>query len=758
MRKIKIKVKYLLLTALIIIVSSAYIVPKAIYTRAKGLETVDMETSKVLYNRYISMVPFSNKKADAMFKIANQIAPHEDVLSMYKITQFGSGSDGKMLTSEIVNNALEYYDEIYRKYPDNESYIKSYKRLIDIHIVLGEHDKSKELIESGLKSNNKEMNFIAQKYNMFYLMLEKKYDKAKAIGVNLIDQKDDYYIDDVYAMLGDIYSSDMNFEKAIEYYEKQDNSGINVINYSNTKAKNCKEFTVYNLESRNVDRQQQVQSLKRMKDLYKGKSDIHGKVMINGEPLAFTQIYLRDSRFTMLNSFSTGEAVYPVWTDAEGNYRIPNLPKGEYNIGLDIPLILLAENRTVYKDNIGINRIIELSDNENKEINFTFVPPINIEPKGIAHPQDNKVTIKWQKVQGAAYYYVNTTTIEDPINLVGSSFVGPISGKITDTSYTLDIDEIKNQSKGLTTSQDGLVNIQAYLGAFLPGFKVPFSVTAYDKENNIIGSSSAIQEKYENLNIISIKEGELLEGDKLLIDKKPEKALKSYEKHLANNPNDIHTIEVLTRMYKIGTRYDWKNDKFGGKDIYKALEFANRFYKLTGNIEEVKYVLSNIYMDFNNAKDYQWAMQQILKLPKEEIKKEQYVDLGYLYLRLKEFKKADESFDKARLMGYGYLYESPLLKLYLEDFHEAFMIAQDIKYDMYSVNKTNFIEGLKEITSVEKTSEDYKAFREILGSILSKEKDYKKKYKEENTKIKDKVLNKIMSEIAKEYNLNGDRY
>jgi len=74
MRKIKVKVKYLLLSVLIIIATSAYIIPKAIYSRARALESVDMEASKVLYKRYINMVPFSNKKADAMFKIANQLA------------------------------------------------------------------------------------------------------------------------------------------------------------------------------------------------------------------------------------------------------------------------------------------------------------------------------------------------------------------------------------------------------------------------------------------------------------------------------------------------------------------------------------------------------------------------------------------------------------------------------------------------------------------------------------------------------------
>ena len=692
-----------------------------------------------------------------MFKIANQIAPHEDVLSMYKITQFGSGSTGKMLTSEIVNNALEYYDEIYRNYPDNEAYIKSYKRLLDIYIVLGEHDKSKELIENGLKSTNKEMNFIAQKYNMFYLMLEKKYDEAIALREKLIKQMDNHYIGDVYIMLGDIYSSEMNFEKVIEYYQKQDKARINILNNPNAKIKDYDEFSVYNLESRNLDRQGQIQSLIGMKNIYKGQSYIHGKVIINGKPLSFAQIYLRDSRFMALNTFSTGDKGYPVWTDAEGNYRIPKLPKGEYNIGLDIPLILLSKNRTVYQDNIGINRIIELSEKENKEVNFNFVPPINIEPKGIIEPKDNKLNIKWEKVEGAAYYYVNTTNIDDPINLVGSSFTGAVSEKITDTSYTLDIDKINKQSKGLSTSGEGLVNIQAYLGTFFSGYKVPFSVTAYDNNDNIISSSSALQEKYENLNIISIPKGELLEGDKLLIDKKPEEALKSYEKYLANNPNDIHTIEVLTRIYKIGVRHDLKNDKFEGRDLYKALVLANRSYKLTGDIEEVKYVLNYVYTDLSNFKDYQWTLQQILKLPKEEIKIEQYVDLGYLYLRLKEFNKADESFNKASSMGYDYLYEHSLLKLYLEDFKVALKLSQNVKGFMYSGNKSNFIEGLKEIQSVDKTSEDYKTFRELLESILSKEKDYKKKYNEKNTKIKDKVLNKIMLEIAKEHNLNEDR-
>ena len=756
MRKIKIKVKYLLLTALIIIATSAYVVPKSIYTRAKELESTDMEASKVLYKRYISMVPFSNKKANAMFKIANQIAPHEDVLSMYALTQFGSGFSNKMLSSEIVNNALEYYDEIYRNYPDNESYIKSFKRIIDIHIVLGEHDKSKELIQNGLKSTNKEMNFIAQKYNMFYLILEKKYDAANAIGTELIKQKDENYVGDVYIMLGDIYSSDMNFEKAIEYYEKQDKARINIMNNPNAKVKDYEEFTVYNLESRNQDRQGQIRNLNAMKDIYKGKSDIHGKVIINGKPFAFAQIYLRDSRFMMLNAFSTGDKGYPIWTDAEGNYSISNLPKGEYDIEVDIPLILLSNNRTVYQNSNGVNKGIELFENESKEINFNFVPPITIEPKGITQPQDNKIYIKWEKVEGAAYYYVNTTTIDDPINLVGGSFTGAVSGKITDTSYTLNIDEIDKRSKGLSTSGDGLVNIQAYLGAFLPGFKVPFSVTAYDKEDNIIGNSSAIQEKYENLNIISIKERELLEGDNLLIDKKPEEALKSYEKHLSANPNDIHTIEVLTRMYKIGIRNDWKNSKFEGRDLYKAMELANRSYKLTGNIEEVKYVLNNVYWDSDNIKDYAWAVHQILKLPKEEIKEDEYADLGSLYLRLKDFNKAEESFNKARTMGVEYLYDYPLLNLYLEDFDEALILSENIKHFMYSGNKGNFIEGLKEIVGVDKSSEDYKAFREILESILSRENTYKEKYKEKNTKIKDKVLSKIMLEIAREYNLNED--
>lgn len=753
MGRIKIKIKYLLLTALIIIGASAYIVPKAIYARAKELETTDIEASKVLYKRYISIVPFSKNKADAMFKIANQIAPHEDVLSMHSIAQFGSGFSGKPLTFEMVNNALEYYSQIYRNYPDNKSYTKSYKRLLDIHIALGEHDKSKNLIESGLKSTNKEMNFIAQKYSIFYLMLEKKYDEAKAISEKLIKQNNTQYLGDVYVILGDIYSSEMNFEKAIEWYEKQNKERIDIINYPNSKVNDYKEFTVYNIEHRNLDRQGQIQGLKVMRGIYKGKSDLHGKVIINGKPLAFTQIYLRDSRFTMLNSYRTGEDLYPVFTDAEGNYRITNLPKGEYDIQLDIPLILLAKNRTVYQSINDINKGIDLSENESKEINFNFVLPINIEPKGILHPQDNKVNIKWEKVEGAEYYYVNISVMDDPINLAGGNTTGAVSEKVTDTSYTLNISKLNKQSKGLSTNGEGLVNIQSYLGAFFSEFKIPFSVTAYDKEDNIISNSSAIQEKYENLNIISIPKGDLIEGDRLLIDKKPEKALNSYEKHLANNPNDIHTIEVLTRMYKIGMRYDWENNKYMGRDLYKAMELANRSYKLTGNIGEVKYVLSYIHVDFDNIKDYKWAVQQILNLPKEEIEKEEYANLGSLYLRLNDFNSAEESYNKAISMGYDFLYEYPLLKLYLEDFQEALILTEDIKYFMYSGNKGIFIEGLKEIKNVDKTSEDYKTFKELLGGILSKEKGYKEKYKKENYKIKNKVLIKIMLEIASEYNL-----
>ncbi|MBU3143345.1 hypothetical protein [Clostridium sp. CF012] len=321
---------------------------------------------------------------------------------------------------------------------------------------------------------------------------------------------------------------------------------------------------------------------------------------------------MRDSRFIGLNTFSSTEKGYPLWTDAEGNYSISNLPKGEYNVELDIPLILLAKNRTVYQNNIGIDRIIYLSENEHKELNFNFVPPINIKPKGITYPQDNKVNIKWEKVEGAAYYYVNITTMYDPINLVGSSGAFPINQKIADTSYTLDIEKMNNQNLAQFTNEDGLVN------------------------------------------------------------------------------------------------------------------------------------------------NYEWAIEQILKLPKEDIKEEQYSNLADIYLRLKDFNGAKGCFNKARTLGLDYLYDYPLLELYLEDFNEALKLSQNISGFLYSGNKNNFIEALKEIKNVDKTSEDYKAFREILRSVLSREKDYKKKYKDNNSKIKNSTLSKMMTEIAIDYNLNEE--
>ena len=81
------------------------------------------------------------------------------------------------------------------------------------------------------------------------------------------------------------------------------------------------------------------------------------------------------------------------------------------------------------------------------------------------------------------------------------------------------------------------------------------------------------------------------------------------------------------------------------------------------------------------------------------------------------------------------------------------ILTQNIKYLINFGNKGNFIEGLKEIENVDKTSEDYKVFRKLLGSILSKEDGYKEKYKVENSKIKNTILNAIMLEIAKEQSL-----
>lgn len=749
MKKIRIKVKQLIIFIPIIVIIAMFIIPKIIYERAEALADDDIEASKVLYKRYINIVPFKNRKVKAMFRLAEQIAPPEDVLSMYQFHPSGRGGNGRMLTYGTVSNAVQYYNEIYTNYTESEYCEKSYDRLIEIYITSGELDKSKKLIEEGMASENKYIKLKANKYNILYLIVDKKYEEARTLCQNLIkyNNKDIFLVQ----MLGDIYFYEGNYNKALELYTKGKETQENLLNNEDIAFKDLKEQAIYSSNTYSFDVYDRIYQINKFKDIYIGNGKFCGKLTINDKPAPFAQIYLKDSRFENINGYNSPETGFFVWTDFEGKYVIPNLPKGNYVFSIQIPSIRLSNDTTVYQKRI--DNWIDLDQGENKEINFNFVQPLNIlENDREIKPSDNKVYVHWEEVKGASYYQVFLSNVENPFELIGSSTTVPISDKVFNTEYTFDIEKINTMSMGNFSDGDGLYNIQAYLGTFFPGARVPYSVNAYDAKGDIITSSMPVLAQYKDMNLIAMPQQDLLEGDRLLIDKKPLRAVEFYENYLKNNPEDIHALKVLSKIYKIGTRYNHETSKNEGKNIHKAVQLSNKIYELTGDIEYFKAGLSSIEYYVNTENDYKWAVKEILKIPEKKLTEDEYDSLAALELKLKNFEKANYYFEKVSLTSNYYDKDYVLLKVYLEDFNGALKLVETDKVSMYIQNRKKFIEGIEILENIDKNSESYIAFKDIVKSIISREEGYKEKYKSCLWKIKGD-LEGILKVIEIEYRL-----
>ncbi|KYH34889.1 tetratricopeptide repeat protein [Clostridium tepidiprofundi DSM 19306] len=741
--------KYLLIVVVVLVICICIVVPKLILLKAdKSFKNGDVETSKVLYRKYVNIVPFSSHKAKALFRLADNIAPEDSTFAKMEFYSTGETSWTGTLTIKQVNDAAKYYEEIYNNYSESEYYKKAYKRLLEIYTITSDYEKGRELINAQINSKDSDIRIVAEKYNILYLIFNGEYDKAENIAKSILNERNDY---EIYLMLGDMEISRGNFEKAEEYYKNGENDNL----YKSYTEMYYKHYNLFgNVRGKSL--------AQRASELYNGNSEIKGNVTLNGKPVPNAVVYIVDRDWGKrikgifpIRSCPPYDGIC-VRTNLKGEFSVKKLHEGEYITILSLPVLKFSQNKTVLSKNT-LNRRIKLKNNESVEYDFSFVEPLNVvEPKNRVDVTGGKVHIKWEKVKGAAYYRINTIEYCDPFELKGSSVFSPITDKIRDIEYDIDIDDFKFKKPGGSFSDnDGLMNVQAYLGIVIPGAYIPLTVSAYDSNDNIITSSLPIQADKDDMILIAIK-GKLTEGDKLIIDKKPEEALKYYEEYIKKNPNDVHALMVLSRLYYNGTKVIFgenKKERCENKDVHKAVEIAKRAYELTGNAEYLKETLNAVAFDSNNKNDYKWVIEEMLKLPKSELTYTEYENLGRMYLKLGKIKEADKYYDKFDDLSEHYFIRSILLKIYFEDFDRAFEMAQSNKFKFWNRNKYEFVQNIKKLNKIDKSSESYKVFRTLVKSILIQENGYKEKYNNEISKIKIGVLNSIMKEIAEDYNI-----
>lgn len=745
-KRIKIKIKHLIFILLGVFLTVFFILPNALFIYAQAMEKGNVEVSKVFYKRYISMFPFGSKKTEALYNLAQKIVPSDGFYNRYKIYTTGFGGGGVFVTNEMISNAAGYYREILNEHKKSEYYIRAYNSLINLYYMSGMFDEAEKLVTEGLKSEREDLKLTASKYRILGMIIAGSYEDGRIIGESLIDKgKAD---PDIYMLMGDINFYDRNLDDALKFY----NEAKSMVKWTPSGA--GQRFTMGYYEDVLPDGR--IRIIEKIKSGYEGSSSIHGKVEINGKAVPFAYVYLKDEKDGDMNSIGNEGSKISAITDYKGEYVMPYLPEGNYILGVGITPAYL--DNTLFKT--PKEGFFHLNKGESKEYNFIFVPPMKlIKPLGAVVPQNNKVEIEWEKVEGAAYYIARLVVFEDPVKEDGGgSYAGvSASDKITDTRFTLDINKLNIKTTGFMMNDEGVLNPQAYLGVLYPGSRVPFSIEAFDKYGSLIKSSVPMKLNFKDMAVVYMPQEGLTEGDALVLQKKPAEAVKSYEEDLRKNPDDIHAMIVLSKIYSIGTKRKFvpgKSDEVEGRNMERAIELTRRLYELTGNSYYLKASLNTYFIE--DVKDYKRALDEYAKIQEKELEADDFARIAWMNMALKNYREADRYFEKIYEIykDTNYFDLAPvMLRLYFKDYENSLKFLDILDLRLYKVDKKKLTDDIQRLMSHNKEGEDYEKFEEAVEVLLNYRSDrgYRKQFVAIYESIKDPVLSDILGSIGSYY-------
>ena len=710
--KIKIKIKTLILLIFLIGLTFIWGIPTATLSIAYLLEDrSDMAT--LFYEKYAAYPTTSNIKGGFLY--ADSLINGFSKFTIF-LTGWGGGAD---TSPEDIVKAKKILEDIMKEIPDNNSekeyYIESYKMLLDIAIATGDVEMLQEWISYGQKSKDEKITYKADMYNAFFLHVHGDSEEVKKIidkynKTELADKKLEILKAEVALFAGD-------YHNAKSIYEKMDNNYWVITERNNFGSTGYYERSSW---------------FNRVMDDFKGDNIIRGTVTFEGKPMPFMEIYVQAAD----GGFSSGGEGYIGITDENGEFETLGLKDGLYNIGIGVDGSLLA-NKVLQRSN---HKYVDLNGKD-EELDFIFKKTLNISSPEQRHKlTGNEFTVSWDKVEDAAYYTVEPVVFFEPYNKSSGSYRSYAldkfgESKFTSTSATFNIEMLSKQPGSLTFGEEMILEPSAILGIFLPGVEYPIVVNAFDENNKLITSSLPLRSYYDQMPSV-IVEGELTEGEEMILSKDYPAAIEYYENILKENPNDIDSLIYLTRIYGMG----WKQ---GERNIEKASLLAQRYSNITG---DKKLLLNCLHLlEKDELKENSEIVLQAFKEANEVLDDSDYYFLSKYYIAFEKYDEAREALKNTESVTDNLIY----LNMYFEDYQEAAENVMSKNYHLSRLSSSKIVETLKELDENPPQANDKQIFNEFLLKLINginHEKGYKI-YEEAVSQISNNNFKIILNEI-----------
>lgn len=685
--KIKIKIKSLIMIIVLTLFLVLIVAPLVNLEIANFLSKKGSQNAQAFYENYMAS-PIKINKKQGLYKYG------ENLIKGYEKFQikFNGWGGGERTTPENMNKAMEIFQSILSedKKNDYESQYsaKAYIKLLDTSIATLDMDKFIYWIDWAKDNENKDIEATSKIYQAYYYFVERDYEKAKEILENFDSERRDKKY---YQLMGTINLHLGETDKAKESYENL---------WENEDLRNMEDYYPYFGGSNSNLWKDDIGKLIGKSQ---GKYRVKGKVSHNGKGLPFVDVYISPD----IGVFYMGGKIPDAVTDKNGEFQTLPLKQGVYELGIELHPSQLYD-RVFLKKHISSIQL-----DSDLEFDFKFTSPLRIKsPKeSVLLKEEDQLYISWDKVVGADYYMVESLAFLDPKEKTGGSGTLTLNNslgqdKFKDTNMKLSLDALDKQISVIGyEGEEEKINSTAILGSYIPGIEYPIIVNAYDKEDNLLGSSLTLISDYEDLTSFEIG-GDLTKGEKLILDKRYDEAISYFKDKLNEYPKDKEALFYLTRFYSLG----WEKDKI---DISQAIEYAQIYDKNYSDYNLTLGVIESIYP--NEIKENKELIKRVLdSIPEKDRRKDYYDTLAVYYLVQDEYKKAGETYQKA-------LEEKSInlfyINLYLEEYGKAIAILDSGQIALTKMNSRKLIKLLKNIDSASK--EDIVFLKELLKDRLS---------------------------------------
>ncbi|WP_010246197.1 tetratricopeptide repeat protein [Acetivibrio cellulolyticus] len=361
-----------------------------------------------------------------------------------------------------------------------------------------------------------------------------------------------------------------------------------------------------------------------------------GKVSIDGKAAPYVLVYLKDVTFRGHSSSILGNHIgvkCASLTDADGNFRIDNVPDGVLGISVYVDwqrvhgkaLLLKNYYSMQFTGNTSISEEIRFLDTDNL---------VQLQDEG-----NGKLRFHVKIPQGAESYCIQMSELQELDNtrtIKNNSFY---SEKIYTEEYILNIPEQRylamNTGASISSGMSSGIDPYEMFEPFYHTGDYVYNASFYDKNGNTLFDSDGLYPN-KHKNTVHVSANSFSKADQMLLNYKFEEAIKLYEKSVSSN-QDLHSLKVLAKLYFNGWEYDNVKYEMKNADYKKAMPYFEMLQKKIKGAYDINSTLAHLYIDESRYTDA-LALFETLNSPYK------FRDIGDIYGYMGNFKKAEESY------------------------------------------------------------------------------------------------------------------